>query len=147
VANSAIEGDATEAVRLTLLRETLAWAVSRSRFNQRHFGSEMPEIRTLRDLALLPFLTKADIRNETPDLVTSREMPDFVQFTGGTLNQPTPLYRTWNEVDAWSERSSLIRAVFPGNFKKLCLRLLVPMNGPDLPVRGLSSFPMAFVLG
>jgi hypothetical protein len=136
----------TSAARLELLNETLKHAIAHSEFYRKRYGARAQRLSSLADLASLPFLQKDDIRDHLPQLLTAQQMPDFVQFTGGTLRSPTPLYRSWPEVDAWSERSELLQTVFPKRLKKLCLQLPVPLNGSELPVKGPRSFLVPFVL-
>jgi phenylacetate-CoA ligase len=90
-----------DAWQLERLRESADYARARSPFYRarRHW----PEIRTLEDLALLPFTTAADlIHNDPPLLALSQsEIARAVTlYTSGTGGQPKRLHFTAQDVEA-----------------------------------------------
>lgn len=68
------------------------------------------DIRTLEDVAKLPFMYKSDLRDGYPDRIFSAEQNELVRYhvSSGTTGKPTVVGYTERDIQNWSE--SLARA-------------------------------------
>lgn len=91
---------------------THAWqhvALFRSRMEER--GLEPQDIRSLDDLARLPFTQKSDLRDTYPSGLFASPMKDIVRLhaSSGTTGKPIVVAYTQQDVDVWT--SVLVRAL------------------------------------
>ncbi|NCD24029.1 MAG: phenylacetate--CoA ligase [Deltaproteobacteria bacterium] len=89
------------------LRTTLARA-ARSPFYAEHFaraGVDPASIQGPRDITLLPFTTKDDLRSAYPDRMLTRPVTDMLRLhaSSGTTGSATVIYYTRNDVDSWAD--------------------------------------------
>jgi phenylacetate-coenzyme A ligase PaaK-like adenylate-forming protein len=85
------------AYQLHALRDTLAWARERSPFYRRHLAEAPTDLRSLDDLAALPFTTAAHIREQPLRFVcvSQGDIERVVTLdTSGTTGRPKRLYFT-----------------------------------------------------
>jgi phenylacetate-CoA ligase len=78
-------------------------ALFRSRMDER--GIRPDDIRSLRDIAQLPFTVKADLRDTYPFGLFASPMSDVVRLhaSSGTTGKPIVVAYTREDVDVWSE--------------------------------------------
>ena len=78
-------------------------ALFRSRMDER--GVRPDDIRSLRDIAQLPFTVKADLRDTYPFGLFASPMSDVVRLhaSSGTTGKPIVVAYTREDVDVWSE--------------------------------------------
>jgi phenylacetate-CoA ligase len=78
-------------------------ALFRSRMEER--GVRPDDIRSLRDIAQLPFTVKADLRDTYPFGLFASPMSDVVRLhaSSGTTGKPIVVAYTRDDVDVWSE--------------------------------------------
>ena len=98
------EAPAARAARqLERLRETVAWAVARVPFHAARLGAA--RLRTLDDLAALPFTRKSDLREHYPFglfAVPPHELAR-IHASSGTKGKPTVVGYTAGDLDVWRE--------------------------------------------
>jgi phenylacetate-CoA ligase len=94
---------AREALQLARLRETLAWARERVAFQRDRFGAV--ELRSLDDLATLPFTRKTDLREHYPFGLFAVPLTEIarVHASSGTKGKPTVAGYTAADLDLWRE--------------------------------------------
>ncbi len=75
-------------------------------------GVKPEDIKTLKDLARLPFTTKADLRDNYPFGLFAVPRKDLVRVhaSSGTTGKPTVVGYTKNDLDTWTECVSRIAA-------------------------------------
>ncbi|HKY80655.1 MAG TPA: phenylacetate--CoA ligase PaaK [Sphingobium sp.] len=104
-------GPATRDELGALQLERLQWTVRRSYANVASFraacdakGVTPDDIRTLADVALLPFTTKADLRANYPFGMFAVPMDQVsrIHASSGTTGQPTVVGYTANDIKTWS---------------------------------------------
>lgn len=78
-------------------------AFYKKRFDERNIKPE--HVRSLEDLALLPFTTKQDLRNHYPYGLFAEPIENIVRLHGstGTSGKPTVVAYTKNDIAVWSE--------------------------------------------
>ncbi len=94
---------ARERLQLERLQDTLRWAVEHVPFHRERLGRAT--IRTLADLASLPFVRKADLREQYPFgllAVPHREVAR-IHASSGTKGKPTVAAYTADDLDIWRE--------------------------------------------
>jgi len=96
------------------LKSTLRYVYDHSAFYRRRFkeaGVEPGDIRTLADVAKLPFTRKADLRDNYPTGMFSAPKSQLVRYhvSSGTTGKPTVVGYTKGDIETWSE--SLARAL------------------------------------
>jgi len=71
----------------------------------RHSGLTSESIRSLEDLALLPFTTKQDLRDNYPFGLVAVPMKEVIRVhaSSGTTGKPTVVAYTRNDIALWSE--------------------------------------------
>ena len=90
---SQAERRATLQLRDELVRQTVAWCVSQSRFYRSRFEAAAP-FRGLADLPRLPVLHRADVVEHHADLMCVQSLPAGVQHTTGTTGASLQLHRS-----------------------------------------------------
>lgn len=68
-------------------------------------GVGLDDVKCMADIAKLPFLTKADLREAYPDGLLCKPLADCVriQSTSGTTGKRVVAYYTQHDVDLWEE--------------------------------------------
>ena len=98
------EAPAARAARqLERLRETVAWAVARVPFHAARLG--VARLRTLDDLAALPFTRKSDLREHYPFGLFAVPPGELARIhaSSGTKGKPTVVGYTAGDLDVWRE--------------------------------------------
>jgi phenylacetate-coenzyme A ligase PaaK-like adenylate-forming protein len=90
------ERPATLQLRDELVRQTIAWCVSQSRFYRERFEAA-PSFRGLADLPTLPVLHREDVVEHHADLMCDQSLPAGVQHTTGTTGASLQLHRSATE--------------------------------------------------
>lgn len=88
------------------LRETVAHAYDRMGFYRRTWeetGVRPGDVRSIEDISLLPFTTKADLRDHYPFGFCAVPPSDLVRMhaSSGTTGKPTPVFHTRKDLDNW----------------------------------------------
>jgi phenylacetate-CoA ligase len=94
---------ARERLQLQRLQDTLRWAVEHVAFHRERLGGAT--VRTLADLGSLPFVRKADLREQYPFgllAVPCREAAR-IHASSGTKGKPTVAAYTAGDLDVWRE--------------------------------------------
>ena len=96
-------GRARERLQLERVQETLRWAVARVPFHRERLGAVT--IGELADLARLPFVHKADLRDHYPFglLAVPRGEVVRIHASSGTRGKPTVAAYTAGDLDVWRE--------------------------------------------
>ncbi len=94
---------ARERRQLERLQDTLRWAVERVPFHRERLGRAT--IHTLADLGSLPFVRKADLREQYPFglLAVPRREVARIHASSGTKGKPTVAAYTADDLDIWRE--------------------------------------------
>ena len=123
--------DRVRATQLRLLRQTLAWAATRSRFYKRTLAGCDLQLRSLADLARLPFTTVEDLRRWQNFLCISQsDVQRIVTLqTSGSTGLPKRL--AFSEHDL--KRTALFFAVGMRQLIEPGQSLLVLLPGADRP--------------
>ena len=97
-----LEGVQLERLQSTLNRVARNVPLYRTRFDE--MGFEPDDVRTLDDLAKLPFTTKADLRENYPYGLFAVPLREVVrlQASSGTTGKPTVVGYTKNDVARWA---------------------------------------------
>ncbi|MEI6647234.1 MAG: phenylacetate--CoA ligase [bacterium] len=76
--------------------------LTRKRMDER--GVRPEHIKTLKDIALLPFMLKTDLRDEYPFGLFASPMDDIVRFhcSSGTTGKPIVIGNTQADIDIWT---------------------------------------------
>lgn len=114
--------DELEALQLSRLRHTLAWAYDRVPLYKRKFdeaGIHPSDVKELGDLAKFPYTTKEDLRQEYPFGMFAVPQSEVVRIhaSSGTTGQPTVVGYTKNDINMWASlvaRSMRASGVRPG---------------------------------
>jgi len=112
-----------QALQLERLQKTLHHAYANVAFYKKQFdqaGIKPEDIKTLSDLARLPFTQKADLRDNYPFGMIATDMSEVVRIhaSSGTTGKPTVVGYTKEDIDIWAEsvaRSMLASGVRPGD--------------------------------
>ncbi len=99
--------EAMEAIQLRRLRSTLERAYATVPFYRKQFdaaGVKPLDIQSLKDIKLLPFTTKQDLRDNYPFGMFAVPMDNVVRIhaSSGTTGQPTVVGYTARDIDTWS---------------------------------------------
>ncbi|HXG02093.1 MAG TPA: phenylacetate--CoA ligase [Candidatus Binatia bacterium] len=91
------------ALQLARVRQTVAWAAARVPFYRERLAGV--EVRSLEDLARLPFTRKSDLRDHYPFglLAVPREDLVRVHASSGTRGKPTVVGYTAEDLEVWRE--------------------------------------------
>ena len=105
-----------EALQLERLQETVSRVyekVEPYRKKMDEMGVRPEDIKTLADLAKLPFVTKQDMRDNYPFGLFAVEKRDLVRIhaSSGTTGKPTVVGYTKGDLDTWTECVSRIAAM------------------------------------
>ena len=111
-----------EAIQLARLQETVTRVYARVpayRAKMDAAGVKPEDVKTLADLAKLPFVTKQDLRDNYPFglFAVPREELVRIHASSGTTGKPTVVGYTQNDMDMWTECVSRI-ACMGGATKK-----------------------------
>ena len=114
--------DTLDALQLDRLRKTMAWAVRVPLYRERlqAAGLRPEDVRSLADLRLLPFTTKADFRDHYPYGLLAVPLDAIVRIhaSSGTTGKPTLVAYTARDLRTWSEvmaRTLMAGSVGPGD--------------------------------
>ena len=104
-----LDRGAREALQLERLRSTVAWAVERVAFHRERLGAA--RLKTLDDLASLPFMRKSDLREYYPFglFAVPRAELARIHASSGTKGKPTLVGYTADDLDVW--RAVMARAM------------------------------------
>ncbi|MDJ0316888.1 phenylacetate--CoA ligase PaaK [Arthrobacter antibioticus] len=102
-----ISRDELQALQLARLQHTLAYAYERVSMYKRKFdeaGVHPRDLRELSDLALFPFTTKEDLRQEYPFGMFAVPQSEVVRVhaSSGTTGRPTVVGYTKNDIALWA---------------------------------------------
>ena len=102
-----------EKIQLARLQETVARVYAKVpayRAKMDAAGVKPQNVKTLKDLALLPFVTKQDLRDNYPFglFAVPREELVRIHASSGTTGKPTVVGYTQNDMDMWTECVSRI---------------------------------------
>jgi len=105
-----------EAIQLTRLKDTVkqVWEkVPAYRKKMEDVGVTPDDIKELKDLAKLPFVTKQDLRDNYPFGLFAVEKEDLVRIhaSSGTTGKPTVVGYTKRDLEMWTECVSRIAAM------------------------------------
>jgi len=94
--------------QLEKLRETVAWVQKKVPFYRRKFkeaGVKPDDIKSLEDVAKLPFTVKTDLRDEYPFGLCAVPMKDVVRVhaSSGTTGKPITGPYTAGDIDQWAD--------------------------------------------
>jgi phenylacetate-CoA ligase len=100
--------EALEALQLKRLRSTLERVYAASPFYKKkldHKGIKPSSIRSLKDLSLLPFTTKADVRDNYPFGLFCVPLEQVVRMhaSSGTTGKPMVVGYTRHDIELWAE--------------------------------------------
>ncbi len=100
--------DELMALQLTRLKKTLHHVYNNSPVYKRKFdeaGVHPEDLKNLSDLAMFPFTTKADLRENYPYGMFSAPMDNIVRLhaSSGTTGKPTVVSYTQKDIDTWSD--------------------------------------------
>ena len=86
--------------------------LTRRRMDER--GVKPEHIKTLKDIALLPFMKKVDLRDEYPLGLLASPMNEIVRFhcSSGTTGKPIVLANTENDIHVWQQATMRALAMF-----------------------------------
>ncbi|HEY8294150.1 MAG TPA: phenylacetate--CoA ligase, partial [Micrococcaceae bacterium] len=115
--------DELEALQLTRLKHTLAYAYERVPLYKRKFdaaGVHPGDLRELADLAKFPYTTKEDLRSEYPFGMFAVPQNEVARIhaSSGTTGRPTVVGYTKNDLAVWASlvaRSMRASGVRPGH--------------------------------
>ena len=104
----ALKREELEAIQLKRLRagiERISQTVPFYRHKLDEVRISAESIRTLRDLATLPFTTKTDLRDNYPFGLVAVPMSEVIRIhaSSGTTGKPTVVAYTRNDIDLWSD--------------------------------------------
>ncbi|MDD0859338.1 AMP-binding protein [Arthrobacter alpinus] len=114
--------DQLEALQLTRLQHTVAYAYDKVPLYKRKFdetGVHPSDLRELSDLAKFPYTTKEDLRQEYPFGMFAVPQSEVVRIhaSSGTTGRPTVVGYTRNDINVWASlvaRSMRASGVRPG---------------------------------
>ncbi|MHA1310849.1 MAG: phenylacetate--CoA ligase family protein [Candidatus Helarchaeota archaeon] len=90
-----------------LLKELLSRAVKNEYYNKKLKANNVSidDIKSLKDISKLPFLTKDDFKNNYPFGLLTVPKSELIRLhaTSGTTGNPTPAYYTRNDLETWTE--------------------------------------------
>ena len=117
-----------EALQLSRLQETVkrVWEkVPAYRKKMEERGVAPEDIRTLSDLARLPFVTKADLRDNYPFGLFAVPKEELVRIhaSSGTTGKPTVVGYTKGDLETWTEcvtRIAVAGGATPGDVAQIC---------------------------
>jgi phenylacetate-CoA ligase len=95
-------------IQLARLQKTVSYVYEKNAFYKKRLddlGVKPGNIKTLKDISLLPFTTKQDIRDNYPFKLFTAPQEEIVEYhaTSGTTGQPVGVGYTRNDLENWSE--------------------------------------------
>lgn len=77
-------------------------------------GVRPEHIKTLKDIKLLPFMKKVDLRDEYPLGLMASDISEIIRFhaSSGTTGKPIVLANTQNDIDVWKNAAMRALAMF-----------------------------------
>jgi phenylacetate-CoA ligase len=98
-----LERGAREALQVERLRATVAWAVERVAFHRERLGGV--HVKSLDDIARLPFMRKSDLREHYPFglFAVPRAELARIHASSGTKGKPTVVGYTAGDLEIWRE--------------------------------------------
>ncbi|MDR1905343.1 MAG: phenylacetate--CoA ligase, partial [Clostridiales bacterium] len=95
-------------LQLDRLKKIVAYAYKNVEFYRKKFdaaGLKPRDIKTLKDIELIPFTVKDDLRDNYPFGMSAVSMEKIVRVhaSSGTSGKPTVVFYTKNDLDNWSE--------------------------------------------
>ena len=77
-------------------------------------GVKPRDIVSLKDIALLPFMKKTDLRDEYPLGLTAAPMSEIVRFhcSSGTTGKPICIPQTKNDIEVWADATARTLAMY-----------------------------------
>lgn len=99
------------------LKKTVKYCYERVPFYKKKFdeiGLEPGDIKTLSDLAKVPFTVKNDLRDNYPDGLQAADNKDIVRYhaSSGTTGKPIVAMHTKEDIEMWSECGARCLAMF-----------------------------------
>lgn len=90
------------------LKKTVKYCYERVPFYKQKFdeiGLEPGDIKTLSDLAKVPFTVKTDLRDQYPDGLQAADNKDIVRYhaSSGTTGKPIVAMHTAEDIDMWAD--------------------------------------------
>ena len=126
-----------EILQTQRLKRTIATALNSPFYAQKYgqAGVTPETIKNPRDIAGLPFTTKADLRASYPYAMLCRPVSDFVRLhaSSGTTGTPTAVLYTQSDIEAWAEL--MARSMFAAGVRRT--DILQNMSGYGLLTGGL----------
>jgi len=88
------------------LKQTVKYACEKVPFYKHLFdekGIHPKEIKTIKDISLLPFTTKSDLRDNYPYGLCAVPKSDIIRMhaSSGTTGKPTPVFHTKKDLENW----------------------------------------------
>lgn len=110
-----------QALQLKRLQEIVAYAYERVPFYKKKYdeaGVKPSDIKTLKDIEKLPFVTKADLREHYPYGLLSVPLSEIsrIHASSGTSGKPTVVAYTDEDMETWTE--CVARLVAAGGGRK-----------------------------
>ncbi len=95
-------------IQLERLRETIRWALKTAFYQKQLCGAKISspdDIRSLADLAKIPFTTKDDLRMNFPRGLLAVPMKEVVRIhsSSGTTGIPTVIYFAKDDIENWAD--------------------------------------------
>ncbi|MBR4170562.1 MAG: phenylacetate--CoA ligase [Kiritimatiellae bacterium] len=86
--------------------------LTRKRMDER--GVRPEHIKTLKDIKLLPFMMKSDLRDEYPIGLAASPISEIARFqcSSGTTGKPICVANTWNDIRVWQEGTMRCLAMY-----------------------------------
>lgn len=126
----------TEDLHLALLRQTLSYAVSNTRYYSETLAGFHLDLQSMDDLRALPILKRADLASRSLDLLAAGTVPEYVRLTSGktfgeSTSVPLIYYNTESERSAETDiYNQLFGSVLSD--RPLILKLINANHGLDL---------------
>lgn len=103
-----IDRESMQKLQLERLQKIVKYAYENVTFYKNKYdsvGVKPEDIKTLRDIELLPFITKDDLRANYPYGLVGRSTDDLVRLhaSSGTSGKPTVVAYTQKDLDVWTE--------------------------------------------
>ena len=104
--NECLSRDEMTAIQEKSLKQTVKYACEKVPFYKQLLdekGVRAEEIKKLEDISLLPFTTKADLRDNYPYGLCAVPQSDIVRLhaSSGTTGKPTPVFHTRRDLENW----------------------------------------------
>ena len=105
------------AIQLHRLKATVKLCYERVPLTRRRMderGVRPEHIKTLKDISLLPYMMKTDLRDEYPTGLSAASMGEVVRFhcSSGTTGKPIVITNTMNDIEVWRNAAMRCLAMF-----------------------------------